>query len=121
MEKQDINLTVEQQDQLLFMMLVQQHEQIGMMGLGKIKNPSTDTIEPNINSAKYAIDTLSMLERYTSGSLNNELKSYLQHVLSTLRLNFVDMKKAEKEKSGTVAVNEEPTDDKPAGDNSSKD
>lgn len=120
MEKQDINLSTEQQDQLLFMMLVQQHEQIGMMGLGKIKNPSTDTIEPNIHSAKYAIDTLSMLERYTTSSLNNELRSYLQHVLSTLRLNFVDMKKAEKEKSGGSAVEEKSTDDKPADDTASK-
>ena len=39
------NLNEDQQKQLLFMMLVQQHQQIGMMGLGKIKNPATDKIE----------------------------------------------------------------------------
>jgi beta-glucosidase/6-phospho-beta-glucosidase/beta-galactosidase len=94
MDLKDMKLSQEQQDQLLFMMLVQQHEQIGMMGLGKIKNPVTDKLEPDINSAKYAIDTLNMIERYTSGNLNSEMKSYLQHILSTLRLNFVDAKKA---------------------------
>lgn len=30
-------LNQDQQDQLLFMMLIQQHQQIGMMGLGKLK------------------------------------------------------------------------------------
>ena len=39
------NLNEDQQKQLLFMMLIQQHQQIGMMGLGKIKNPATDKIE----------------------------------------------------------------------------
>lgn len=100
MDTKDLKLSQEQQDQLLFMMLVQQHEQIGMMGLGKIKNPVTDKLEPDINSAKYAIDTLNMIERYTTGNLNTEMKSYLQHILSTLRLNFVDAKKAEKSASG---------------------
>ena len=36
------SLNKDQQDQLLFMMLIQQHQQIGMMGLGKLKNPATD-------------------------------------------------------------------------------
>jgi beta-glucosidase/6-phospho-beta-glucosidase/beta-galactosidase len=112
MDMQDVKLSQEQQDQLLFMMLVQQHEQIGMMGLGKIKNPVTDKLEPDINSAKYAIDTLNMMERYTSGNLNTEMKSYLQHVLSTLRLNFVDVKNSEKSKSADT-LNETPDLDAP--------
>lgn len=90
MEEKGMKLTPDQQQQLLFMMLVQQHEQIGMMGLGKIKDPSADAIKKDLNAAKYAIDTLQMLEVYTKGNLNNEMKSYLQHVLNTLRLNYVD-------------------------------
>jgi hypothetical protein len=86
------NFSKEQQDQLLFMMLVQQHEQIGMMGLGKQKNPATDKIEKDLSSAKYAIDTLSMLERMTKGNLGGELKSYLTNTLSTLRMNYVEEK-----------------------------
>ena len=46
------NLNADQQDQLLLMMLIQQHQQIGMMGLGKIKNPATDKIESDLSSAR---------------------------------------------------------------------
>lgn len=96
------NFSKEQQDQLLFMMLVQQHEQIGMMGLGKQKNPATDKIEKDLSSAKYAIDTLSMLERMTKGNLGGELQNYLTNTLSTLRMNYVD----EKSKSETESKSE---------------
>ena len=84
------NLNEDQQKQLLFMMLVQQHQQIGMMGLGKIKNPATDKIERDLRSAKYAIDTLDALAEYTKGNLPNELKSYLDQSLTNLRLNYAD-------------------------------
>ena len=69
-------LSQEQQNQLLFMMLVQQHEQICMMSLGKLKNPATDKIERDVPSAKYAIDTLAMLEQFTQNNLSAELKSF---------------------------------------------
>lgn len=84
------NLSAEQQEQLLFMMLIQQHQQIGMMGLGKIKNPATDEIEKDLSSAKFAIDTLNVLEKYTKGNLPQELKGYLDQTLTTLRLNYAD-------------------------------
>ncbi|MEQ9307840.1 MAG: DUF1844 domain-containing protein [Balneolaceae bacterium] len=94
------NLNSDQQDQLLFMMLIQQHQQIGMMGLGKIKNPATDKIERELSSAKYAIDTLNALEKYTAGNLPKELKGYLDQTLTNLRLNYADeSKKGDAEKS----------------------
>ncbi len=89
-------LTKDQQDQLLFMMLVQQHEQICMMGLGKLKNPGTDKIERDLGSAKYAIDTLEMLQRYTKNNLPNEVNNYLEQTLTNLRLNYVDESSADK-------------------------
>lgn len=94
------NLTEEQQNQLLFMMLVQQHQQIAMMGMGKIKNPATDSVERDMNSARYAIDTLIMLQSFTKGNLSNEMKSYLNETLNNLRLNYADeMKKGDPEPS----------------------
>lgn len=96
------NLNKDQQDQILFMMLIQQHQQIGMMGLGKIKNPATDTIERDLSSAKYAIDTLTVLEKYTKDNLPKELKGYLDQVLTNLRLNYADeSKKGGDEKSSS--------------------
>ncbi|MDZ7772273.1 MAG: DUF1844 domain-containing protein [Balneolaceae bacterium] len=84
----------EQQDQLLLMMLIQQHQQIAMMGMGKIKNPSTDKVEREMKSAKFAIDTLVMLQKYTEGNLPKELKNYLGQTLNNLRLNYADEKEA---------------------------
>jgi hypothetical protein len=83
-------LSDEQQQKVLFMMLVQQHQQIAMMGLGKVKNPSTDKIERDLKSAKFAIDTLLMLKDYTKNNLAEELKNYLEQTLSTLQLNYAD-------------------------------
>jgi hypothetical protein len=93
MELDPKNLTEDQQRQLLFFTLVQQHEQLAMMGLGKLKNPTNDTIERDLTQARYMIDTLEMLQHYTKGNLQDELASYLQHVLNTLRLNYVDESK----------------------------
>ncbi len=88
-------LSGDQQNQLLFMMLVQQHQQIAMMGMGKIKNPNTDKIERELKSAKFAIDTLLMLQKYTEGNLPKELKNYLEETLNNLRLNYADEKEKE--------------------------
>ena len=88
-------LNKDQQDQLLFMMLIQQHQQIGMMGLGKLMNPATNQMEKDLASAKYAIDTLTIIDKYTSGNLPKELKSYLDQTLTTLRLNYADESKKE--------------------------
>lgn len=101
MEPQDLNgdkLSNDQQQQLLFMMLIQQHQQIAMMGMGKIKNPATDKIEKDLQSAKYAIDTLLMLQEYTEGNLPKEVKNYLDHILNTLRLNYADEKDKKEDK-----------------------
>lgn len=91
-------LSEDQQQQLLFMMLIQQHQQIAMMGMGKIKNPATDKIERDMKSAKYAIDTLMMLEKYTDGNLPKELSDFLGETLNNLRLNYASESKKGDEK-----------------------
>lgn len=97
----------DQQQQLLFMMLIQQHEQIAMMGLGKVKNPATDKIERDLKSAKYAIDTLVMLEKFTQGNLPKEMKGFLDQTLTNLRLNYADEKKKDSQKdSGSTDAKE---------------
>lgn len=100
------NLSPEQQDQLLFMMLIQQHQQIAMMGMGKIKNPNTDKVEREMKSAKFAIDTLVMLQKFTKGNLPKELKNYLEQTLNNLRLNYAEEQDNE-EGSGEASKEEE--------------
>lgn len=94
------NLSEEQQEQLLFMMLVQQHQQIAMMGMGKIENPNTGKIERELKSAKFAIDTLVMLQNYTSGNLPKDLNDYLTETLNNLRMNYADEADKSDEKNG---------------------
>lgn len=89
-------LNEDQQQQLLFVMLVQQHEQIAMMGLGKSENPQTGKTERDLKSAKYAIDTIVMLEKYTKGNLPKEISSYVTETLNKLRLAFAEEKKKDK-------------------------
>ncbi|WP_073061765.1 DUF1844 domain-containing protein [Fodinibius roseus] len=84
------NLSEEQQEQLLFMMLVQQHQQIAMMGMGKVENPNTGKVERELKSAKFAIDTLVMLQNYTAGNLPKKLDDYLTETLNNLRMNYAD-------------------------------
>lgn len=110
MENLNINgdkLSSDQQDQLLFMMLIQQHQQIAMMGMGKIKNPNTDKIEREMKSAKFAIDTLVMLQKFTKGNLPKELKNYLEQTLNNLRLNYAEEQKKESGGSGDAKKEEE--------------
>ncbi len=84
------NLSDDQQQQLLFMMLVQQHQQIAMMGMGKVENPNTGEVERELKSAKFAIDTLVMLQDFTEGNLPEELDNYLTETLNKLRMNYAD-------------------------------
>lgn len=86
------NLSEDQQDQLLFMMLIQQHQQIAMMGMGKIENPNTGKVERELKSAKFAIDTLLMLQKFTEGNLPKEVDNYLKETLNNLRINYADEK-----------------------------
>lgn len=92
-------LNSDQQQQILFVMLIQQHEQIAQMGLGKIENPQTGKKERDLKSAKFAIDTIVMLEKYTKGNLPKEISSYVTETLNKLRLSYADEKKKENVKA----------------------
>lgn len=81
-------MTPEQQHQVLFMMLVQQHQQIAMMGMGESGDPDTGEKQVDLSAAKYAIDTLHMLSIFTKGNLIPELGDYLDSVLSELRMSY---------------------------------
>lgn len=99
-------LSEDQQEQLLFMMLIQQHEQIAMMGMGKIMNPATQQMEKDLSSAKYAIDTLGMLKKFTKGNLSQEAAGYLEQTLTNLRLNYAEEAKKPKEQDAAKPNNE---------------
>jgi len=87
-------------NELLFMQLIMQNQQIAMMSMGKLKHPVSDKIERNLELAKISIDTLDMLKVKTKGNLSSYEEKYLEEVIRELKLNYVDeVNKDQKEKS----------------------
>ena len=63
-----------------------------MDALGKLKNPSTDKIERNLDQAQNSIEMLEVIKNKTLGNLSAQQSKMLESILTDLRLNFVDEK-----------------------------
>jgi len=63
------------------------------ISLGKIKNPMTDKIERNLFAASMNIDMIDMLYKRMDGNLSEQEESYLSHVLSEIKINYIEEKK----------------------------
>lgn len=63
------------------------------VSLGKIKNPMTDKIERNLFAASMNIDMIDMLYKRMDGNLSEKEDSYLSHILSELKMNYLEEKK----------------------------
>jgi hypothetical protein len=74
----------------LFGQLVAMLHFAAMQQMGKIKNPMTDAIERNLESARQTIDTLDMLQARTRGNLLADEDRFLTQTLKELKLNYVD-------------------------------
>lgn len=83
-------LTKEQRQQILFFELISMFQSAAWQQLGKIKNPITDKLEPDLEQARLSIDMLTMIRDRMDASLNPEEKSMLDQILTNLRLNYVD-------------------------------
>ncbi len=77
-------------DSALFLSLVLGLQQSAMVALGKLQNPITRRTESHLDAARDTIDTLAALEARTRGNLSPEEARALQHVLTELRLNYLD-------------------------------
>ncbi len=97
---------------ILFMQLIMQNQQIAMMAMGKIKNPVSDKIERNLEHAKIYIDTLDMLVAKTKGNLSEYEEKFLTETLKELKLNYVD--EVDKEKKEKDTKKEKSKEEKPA-------
>ncbi|MFC1784903.1 DUF1844 domain-containing protein, partial [Candidatus Neomarinimicrobiota bacterium] len=63
------------------------------ISLGKIKNPMSDKIERNLFAASMNIDMLDMLYKRMDGNLSEKEESYLSHILSEIKMNYIEEKK----------------------------
>ncbi len=74
--------------------LVQLLAMQAMVGLGGMRGPGGNDIPPNIELAKHHIDLLDVLEKKTSGNLEEEEKQMLETTLHQLRMAYVEVVQA---------------------------
>ncbi len=82
-----------QNEDQLFTQLCSIFYSSAMVALGKLKNPSTDKIERDLEQARMAIEMLELIKLKTSGNLSSPQNRMLENILTDLRLNFVDESK----------------------------
>lgn len=99
-------------DDELFLELVLVFQQSAWMALGKIQNPVTGKVEPNLEAASHAIDMLAMLQNKTRPTLSAQERNLIDNALTQLRLNYVEAAKEAaarpKEASSTAGPAPEP-------------
>ena len=61
------------------------------MSMGKIENPVSKKSEKNIEYAKFAIDTLDMLQLKTKGNLSEYEEEYIQKIIKELKLMYTEV------------------------------
>ena len=79
----------EQRNSQLFISIIYTFQMQAMMQMGKLKNPITEKVEKDMDSAQMSIDLLDMLKEKTKNNLTEEEERFLTQVLSDLKLNFV--------------------------------
>jgi len=81
-------------DEQLFTGLVADLITQAWVAMGKIKNPITDKLEPNLQASAMLIDMLEMLGHKTEGHLSDEESKLLNESLQQLKLNYITEKDA---------------------------
>jgi hypothetical protein len=80
----------QQKHEIMFTQVVLMFHTAAMQQMGKLKNPLTDKLERNLESAQNSIDILDMLKEKTRGNLSEEENRLLVQVIKELKLNYVD-------------------------------
>lgn len=65
-----------------------------MVALGQMPSPGGETTERDLDTARYLIDVLGMLEEKTRGNLDDSESKLLQSLIYDLRVAFVDANQA---------------------------
>jgi hypothetical protein len=63
--------------------------------LGLAPDPLTKEVEPNLPLAKSTIELLDVLKKKTKGNLTKEEEGFFIHILTDLKMKFVEIKKKE--------------------------
>ena len=74
----------------LFKRLVLMFHTAAMQQMGKLTDPVTGDSMRDLEQAALSIDTLDMLMEKCKSNLSDEESNFLEHLLSELKLNYVD-------------------------------
>ncbi|MDO9547624.1 MAG: DUF1844 domain-containing protein [Candidatus Marinimicrobia bacterium] len=80
------------QNELMFIGLLQSFASSAWIQLGKQENPLTGKIETNLKEARFTIDMLGMIEEKTRDNLTEKEQQILNAALSDLKMKFVELK-----------------------------
>jgi hypothetical protein len=80
----------EQMISAMFAHLVMQHTNMALIFLGLTPNPQSGQTAQDLESARYFIDQLEMLEVKTKGNLDKNEQAMLKQSLTSLRMAFVE-------------------------------
>ncbi len=83
-------LSREEVQSALFANLIVQQTNMAFMFLGKVPHPETGEVLRELESAKFFIDQIEMLEAKTKGNLSKQEEALLKQSLTALRMAFVD-------------------------------
>ena len=79
----------------LFDSLISQSAYGIWIALGKVQNPMTNEMSVDLIQASAQIDALDMMNNRMHASLSDKEKEYFKKLLSELKLNYVEVEKAE--------------------------
>jgi hypothetical protein len=80
----------DQRREALFASLVLSLHAAAMQHLGKVKDPSTDSLRRDLPQAQLVIDLLDMLTEKTRNNLSAQESAFLSRTVQELKLNYVD-------------------------------
>ncbi len=81
---------VEDNHQILFMQLVIQNQQKGLISLGKVKNPASDALDKNLEYAMLSIDTLDMLVQKTKDNFSEYEKKLITETIIQSKIIYAE-------------------------------
>ena len=77
-------------ESILLRRLIITFQTAAMQQMGKLTDPFSGKVQHDLEQASISIDTLDMLQKVTKGNLSANDEAFLTHVVSELKLNYVD-------------------------------
>ena len=77
-------------EELYFAQLILSFQAAAYQQMGKVVNPLTGKVERNLEMARHSIDMLAMVQEKTKGNLTESELGFITHVLTELRMNYVE-------------------------------